>query len=504
MKMLINAQSLRLFSAIVIFLSFLISCNDDNEIPAPEITGLNPTSAMPATIVSITGKGFSTVFNDNTVTFNGKAALVTNSSPTQLNVVVPIDAETGPVSVKINGVAAINQPVFTVVPLPTEVHTMNPYAGGYNTVVNFTGKNFRADLAGNTVTFNGHLARVESVTATTLTVKVPLRAGTGPVVVNGLTTGNFKYQADVYIAGHLYDASGYARATYWKNGSPVTLSTVGFNTYAYDIKVVNDDVYVVGDRHTGTYNVARLWKNGTEIPLTNESTSSHAAEVLIAGEDVYVVGYEFSGKQVAVYWKNGSAVKLTDASTYAIASSIVIIGNDVYVGGNSTHSNGNTVATYWKNGTAHVISDKTTFAHGIFVSGNDIYLTGSERNTGPGVGFPTYWKNGSTTYLGPGLGGAAGYDIMVTENDVYVAGVEDNALAVRLAKYWKNGFPVVLSDGSRPAFANAIDVVGDEVYVVGHEYNGANKAVVKLWKDDAPTSITDGGYFAGAEGVYVR
>ncbi len=93
---------------------------------------------------------------------------------------------------------------------------------------------------------------------------------------------------------------------------------------------------------------------------------------------------------------------------------------------------------------------------------------------------------------------------MVTENDVYVAGVEDNALAVRVAKYWKNGFPVALSDGSRPAFANAIDVVGDEVYVVGHEYNGANKAVVKLWKDGAPTSITDGGYFAGAEGVYVR
>jgi hypothetical protein len=205
-----------------------------------------------------------------------------------------------------------------------------------------------------------------------------------------------------------------------------------------------------------------------------------------------------------MYWKNGNPVYLTDGSAHATASSIVVRNADVYVAGNSTHANGNTVATYWKNGIATQISSKVTFAHGMFVSGSDVYLTGSERNTGPGVGFPTYWKNETATYLGPGLGGAAGYDITVVGNDVYTVGVEDNAQAVRLAKYWKNSSPVTLSDGSRPSFAQAIDVIGDDVYVVGHEYNGASRTVVKLWKNGLSTAITDGGYFAGGEGLFIR
>ena len=68
---------------------------------------------------------------------------------------------------------------------------------------------------------------------------------------------------------------GIARATYWKNGVPTTLAGPGQHTFANEIVVVNDDVYVVGHRHLGTFGMARLWKNGVEIPLSDDVRYLH-------------------------------------------------------------------------------------------------------------------------------------------------------------------------------------------------------------------------------------
>jgi hypothetical protein len=497
-------KCLRFGFTIIAIACIFTACGDDEETPVPEITSITPSSALPNTIVAITGRAFSSVFSENKVMFNGKEALVFNSSNTQLNVVVPTDAQTGPVSVTINGRTAVNQPLFTVIPMRAEVASMSPASGGYNTLVTITGSNFLPAAASNTITFNGKPGVVESASGTNITVRVPVRAGSGPVIVNGVAAGDFNYQPDVYIIGNLSDNTGYARATYWKNGSPTTLSTTGMHTYAYDMALVGGDIYVTGMRNLGAQTEARYWKNGTEIPLSNAPSSAH--DIFAVGSDVYIAGYQIPAgkKTVAMYWKNGTPVITTDGGSYATATSIVVHGEDIYLGGHSTVSNGNIVATYWKNNLVHTLSDKVTFAHGIFVTGSDVYLTGSERNTGPGVGFVTYWKNGTPVYLSPGLGSGAGVDIVVAGHDVYVAGVEDNAQGITVAKYWKNGNPIVLTDGSRPAYAAAIDVIGNDVYVVGHEYNSANRAVIKLWKNGVPTAITDGGYFASAEGLLLQ
>jgi hypothetical protein len=497
-------KCLRFGVTIIAIACIFTACDNDEETPVPEIISITPSSALPNTIVAITGRAFSSVFSENKVMFNGKEALVFNSSNTQLNVVVPADAQTGPVSVTINGRTAVNQPLFTVIPLRAEVASMSPASGGYNTLVTITGSNFLPVAASNTITFNGKPGVVESASGTNITVRVPVRAGSGPVIVNGVAAGDFNYQPDVYIIGNLFDNTGYARATYWKNGSPTTLSNSGMHTYAYDMALVGADIYVAGSRTAATQTEARYWKNATEIPLSNAPSSAH--DIFAVGNNVYIAGYEIPAgkKTVAMYWINGAAVAMTDGDSYATANSIQVYGEDIYLGGHSTVSNGNIVATYWKNGLIHPLSDKVTFAHGIFVGGNDVYLTGSERNTGPGVGFITYWKNGTPVYLSLGLGSAAGIDIVVSDDNVYVAGVESNAQGISVAKYWKNGSPVILSDGSRPAYAAAIDVIGNDVYVVGHEYNSANRAVIKLWKNGAPTAITDGGYFASAEGLLLQ
>jgi hypothetical protein len=318
------------------FAGYLSSCDDDDEAPVPEVTSITPPSAMPNTLVSITGTAFSAVFNENKVSFNGKEALVSNASPTQLNVVVPADATTGPVTISVNGREAPNKPVFTVEALPSVVTNVSPLSGKYNTTVTITGANFRTAPEDNTVTFNGVSAVVESATPTRLTVKVPARAGSGAVTVNGVTAGGlFTYNPEIYITGFMYDESGYARATYWKNGIATKLSNTGLSTYGTDISLIGDDVYVSGHRYTGFHSVARLWENGAELPLTDDTKASYAAALTTAGSDVYVAGYEYlpTNVSVAKYWKNGTPVILSDGTTHASASSIAVEGPNVYVGG---------------------------------------------------------------------------------------------------------------------------------------------------------------------------
>ena len=500
------SPGLRYVLIVALFVPVLFSCSDDDEPPpVAEVTAINPASALPNTLVAITGKFFSPVFSENKVTFNGKEALVSNASTTQLNVVVPAGAETGPVVVSVGGKMATNQPVFTVLSFPSVVTNVAPTTGGYNTQVTITGSNFFATPEANLVTFNGVAGTVTAASATSLTVKVPARAGSGAVMVNGVAAGiGFKYVPDVFVAGYVGDAAGHSRATYWKNGVPVTLSGPGQHTDATDIFVVNDDVYVVGYRNTGVFTVARWWKNGVETKVSNDARFSSAESIFVAGSDVYVTGYEgnAAGKSIAKYWKNGNPTDLAD-DVGASATSLVVNGQDVYVGGHSIR-NGNTVGTVWKNGVPTFLTTGFSFVWDIYVSGNDVYTTGSIRNTGPGVGFVSYWKNDTAVLLGPGLGSGAGRSIVVAGDDVFVAGLEANAKSIQVAKYWKNGAPVGLSDGAYYAAANAIDVLGEDVYVGGLEYNAAGVPVAKFWKNGVPIAITDGSYAAVINSIVVR
>jgi hypothetical protein len=434
-------------------------------------------------------------------------ALVSNASSTQLNVVVPVGAETGPVVVTVRGKTALNQLIFTVLPFPAEIFNVSPSMGGYNTLVTITGSNFFSSPEENVVTFNGVQGIVTSASATSLTVSVPPRAGSGTVVVNGVPAAiKFNYVPEVLIAGYVSDATGYYRATYWRNGVPTVLTGTGLHTYANDIAIVNNDVYVVGHRYTGMTSVARWWKNGTEMPVSNDVYFSFAESIVVNEGDVYILGNEgnSAGKSVARYWKNGSPVDLTDGSTHASATGMVVDAEHVYVAGHVADMSGNQKATYWKDGVANTLTPGVSFIWDMYVSENDVYTTGSIRNTGPGVGFVSYWKNDEAILLGPGLGGGAGRGIVVVGKDVYVAGVEDNSKFVRLAKYWKNGNPVILSDGGSWADANAIDVVGEDVYVVGMEYNSAGVTVAKYWKNGVDIPLTDGSYFAVATAVVLR
>jgi len=74
--------------------------------PVVSITGISPTSGTTGTVVTISGENFGATIAENTVTFNGKTATLTEASPTQLKATVPAFAGTGLVSVTVRGKTA--------------------------------------------------------------------------------------------------------------------------------------------------------------------------------------------------------------------------------------------------------------------------------------------------------------------------------------------------------------------------------------------------------------
>lgn len=82
---------------------------------APTVSGFSPQTGPVGTTVTITGTNFSTTPVDNQVSFNGEAAVVTSSSSTSIDAVVPITAETGPISVTRYGLTATSAAIFTVI-----------------------------------------------------------------------------------------------------------------------------------------------------------------------------------------------------------------------------------------------------------------------------------------------------------------------------------------------------------------------------------------------------
>lgn len=126
----------------------------------------------------------------------------------------------------------------------------------------------------------------------------------------------------------IFNIAGGEPATLWKNGIASILA--GGYSYAYDVAVSGDDVYVAGWAPNSSGNVylsvATLWKNGVASPLSDGLTKAQANSVAVSGRDVYVVGYvtNSAGNSVATVWKNGVASSLSDGKANANATSIVI------------------------------------------------------------------------------------------------------------------------------------------------------------------------------------
>ena len=86
-----------------------------------------------------------------------------------------------------------------------------------------------------------------------------------------------------------------------------------------------------------------------------------------------------------------------------------------------------------------------------------VYVTGWEDYESGRI--PKLWKNGTTQRFTKGKNNdVVALSVYVSDNDVFIAGREQNEQKIDVAKLWKNGIASNLSGGKRDAMAFSVFV----------------------------------------------
>lgn len=177
------------FLSIVAFISLIGSCEQEeiktfwNDDAGPTLTDISPNIAKETKEVTITAKYFSATA-DNSVSFNGIEATITEANISRIVAIVPLGATSGDLTVTSDGIPSVNSLAFTVIEtiIPT-ITSIDPAEAQAGQTVVITGTGFSTTPDENFVSFNGAIALVTESTSTTITVTVPELATTGNVTV---------------------------------------------------------------------------------------------------------------------------------------------------------------------------------------------------------------------------------------------------------------------------------------------------------------------------------
>ncbi|KAB7528537.1 hypothetical protein F8C76_11785 [Flagellimonas olearia] len=468
MKKIASLKILAFALAIMVF-----SCGKDDgpETPtpqSPEITSFSPTSGPVGTTVEISGKNFSTTKTDNTVKFNGQAAVIQTATATKLTVTVPNGATTGNITVKVGDKTASSATAFTVTNGTNESIVLNKTSLQLSTLdtdqLSITNLNEFDDPV---IVWNADNADVIQVDGQGNISA--LQAGTAKVTVTigSLTaTCDVTVEPSVFVVGQDND-----EATVWINGSKLYSYPAegGYSTVGKSIEVQGSDVFVGGYELGVEIYYARGWKNKDLI--FSLETYSQVEEVAINNGDLYFVGHE---ENRATVWNDGNPSYLTE---------------DVY----------------------------NSFAMDAFSYNGKLYVIGQESSAE--LINCVLWNASSNTSqdIAPGQfgGGAFGRGIYVSEIEgqvhKFIAGFEDIENAnYSVVKIWdEQGELYQLTDGAGDARALSIAGNGNSMAVGGFEesYDPGYQKHAMIWiiKDNMVTSIDLGNaeVYSGIEDVYL-
>lgn len=230
---------------------------------APTLASLTPAEGVPGGVITLTGTEFSGVAAQDTVRFNGAVAVVQQATTTSLRVVVPATATTGKIRLNTLGGQVESTQDFVVWYPPTLV-SFSPGKGKAGDVVTLTGTNF-APAARNTVSFGAGTGTVIQATGSSLLVRVPASAQTGPIRVG--TPGGTAVSAAgfTFLPAPSLVAFSPTQASV---GEVVTLTGLHFL-----VENLPDTIYFNGTRAvvlaaTATTATVRVPKGATSGPLT--------------------------------------------------------------------------------------------------------------------------------------------------------------------------------------------------------------------------------------------
>jgi len=175
----------------------------------------------------------------------------------------------------------------------------------------------------------------------------------------------------------------------------------------------------------------------------------------------------------------------------------------VYVAGYEILGSDKSVAKVWKNGVATSLTNGSTraYAASVYISENDVFVAGYENDGNNYNGNDNYlvakvWKNGVAISLTDGSTNGRANSVYVSGDDVYVAGTK-----ATIATIWKNGVAISLT--SVQSEAHSIYISNNDVYVAGAVSNENGQTIATVWKNDVATSLTNGFSRNIANSVYV-
>lgn len=143
------------------------------------ISGFTPAFGETNSAVQISGSGFTGV--TNVIFYNGKSVRVVPTADTQINVIVPFGATTGPIMVKKGTTIVTSVDSFTVIGKEPYVTDFSPINGSAGTLVTLNGVHFTGTSSAR---FNGvNAAFTPPTTDTQLKITAPAGVTTGPISI---------------------------------------------------------------------------------------------------------------------------------------------------------------------------------------------------------------------------------------------------------------------------------------------------------------------------------
>ena len=285
---------------------------------APRILAVVPESASRGESVVIYGANF--VEGNTTVKFNGLAALTEVVAATQLNVIVPAQATTGPITVTTLGTlpAASSTGDFVVIGTGPVVSGFAPASGTPGDQIVISGVHMEAVRD---VRFNGKSAVFQVTAATQILATVPTGATTGPISLvwaggTVFTTSHFTVTQGSPFLDSFQPVRGVVGTTVTVNGRNLgTVTSVRFGTLASSFSI-QADTQLQAIVPTGAITAPIVLSSASSsvtssVPFTvisapfitrfTPQAASRGADVLIEGENLGIVSGVLFGTAAATF-----------------------------------------------------------------------------------------------------------------------------------------------------------------------------------------------------------
>lgn len=278
------------------------------------VHSFTPANGAIGSQIRISGTGFGNASSPAEVTINGVPATVVSVSDTLIVAVIPKNASSGPVVVKVNGQSSTGANFQF-----QDIGSIKPMTGGVGTKVTINGSGFSTVTIGNVVEFNGKVAQILEASETKLLVVAPDGVTTGPiaVAVNGQKMAGPTFTIVPFPAINVVTPlSGPA-------GLEMSISGLNFSTIA-DENVVKINGTVVAVK-TATAN---------KLTLTLPGGTGNG-KIVVAVNDQQVEGPEFRDQNLGITkvapanGLAGTRVTITGAGFSTVAGENTVLFNGV-------------------------------------------------------------------------------------------------------------------------------------------------------------------------------